>query len=152
MTTTYSEEPRRSSASSSSRSRGAKVARAAGAALTPEAIMDLVGKLGLMDMVTDRIRARVQELDIDQLLDDAADYIRRNPEVLVIAMGTVTIATGAMVFLSRRDDDDSRPRRSSRDVSRDLEDDDDEPVRIRATAPASPRATARPKSRSSSSR
>ena len=75
---------------------------AAAQALSAATILDIVERLGLIDMIVDRIKARVEEVDADQLIDDIADYLRKNPEVLVVALGAVTIASGALVYLNRR--------------------------------------------------
>ncbi len=53
-------------------------------------------------MIVDRIKTRLEEVDVDQVLDDVADYLKRNPEVLVVSLGAVTIAAGALVYLNRR--------------------------------------------------
>jgi hypothetical protein len=94
-------EPAASSASSRSRSRR-RSSSAATQALSAATILDIVERLGLIDMIVDRIKARVDEVDADQLIDDIADYLRKNPEVLVVALGAVTIASGALVYLNRR--------------------------------------------------
>ena len=94
-------EPAASSASSRSRSKR-RSSSAATQALSAATILDIVERLGLIDMIVDRIKARVDEVDADQLIDDVADYLRKNPEVLVVALGAVTIASGALVYLNRR--------------------------------------------------
>ncbi len=94
-------EPAASSASSRSRSRR-RSSSAAAQALSAATVLDIVERLGLIDMIVDRIKARVDEVDADQLIDDIADYLRKNPEVLVVALGAVTIASGALVYLNRR--------------------------------------------------
>jgi hypothetical protein len=66
------------------------------------AILDIVERLGLVDMLIDRVKQRLEEVDIDEILDELGDYLRRNPEVLVVCLGAVTIASGALVFLNRR--------------------------------------------------
>ena len=65
-------------------------------------ILDIVDRLGLVDLIVDRLKARLEELDIDQILDEMADYLKKNPEVLVVSLGAVTIAAGALVYLNRR--------------------------------------------------
>jgi len=93
-----------SSRSRSSRSRSSRSSALGGAAagLSAATILDIVERLGLIDMIVDRIKTRVDEVDADQLIDDIADYLRKNPEVLVVALGAVTIASGALVYLNRR--------------------------------------------------
>jgi hypothetical protein len=81
--------------------RGAATAGAA-AGLSTAAVLDIVERLGLVDMIVDRIKSRLEEVDVDQVLDDVADYLKRNPEVLVVSLGAVTIAAGALVYLNRR--------------------------------------------------
>lgn len=76
--------------------------KAATAALSSAAILDIVERLGLVDLIVDRIKARLEEVDVDQAIDDVADYLRRNPEVLVVSLGAVTIAAGALVYINRR--------------------------------------------------
>ena len=85
----------------SSRSRAARSSGGA-QALSAATILDIVERLGLVDMIVDRLKARIDEVDSDQLIDDIADYLRKNPEVLVVALGAVTIASGALVYLNRR--------------------------------------------------
>jgi hypothetical protein len=90
---------------------------AAATAVTPEALLDLVERLGLVDLVVDRIRARLAEVDIDEVLDEIGDYMRRNPEAIVVALGTITIAAGALVYLTR----DEEYRSVRRGVDREME-------------------------------
>ena len=71
--------------------------------MNAETIIDIVQRLGVVDLVVDRLRSRLEELDTDDLMDDVTDYLKRNPEVLVVALGTITIAAGVIVFLSRRE-------------------------------------------------
>ena len=91
----------RESTTSRSRSRR-RSSNAAAQALSAATILDIVERLGIIDMAVDRIKARIDEVDADQLIDDIADYLRKNPEVLVVALGAVTIASGALVYLNRR--------------------------------------------------
>ena len=70
--------------------------------ISAEAIIELVEKLGLKDILVSRLRTRIEDSDIDGLVDDAFMYLRRNPEVLVILLGAITVATGAIVFLEQR--------------------------------------------------
>ena len=75
---------------------------AAAAGLSGAAILDIVERLGLVDLIVDRLKARLDDVDTDQVIDDVADYLKRNPEVLVVSLGAVTIAAGALVYLNRR--------------------------------------------------
>ncbi|HEX9160583.1 MAG TPA: hypothetical protein VF980_02665 [Thermoanaerobaculia bacterium] len=86
--------------SSSSRKRSAAAGAAAG--LSTAAILDIVERLGLVDLIVDRLKARLDEVDTDQIIDEVADYLKKNPEVLVVSLGAVTIAAGALVYLNRR--------------------------------------------------
>ena len=89
---------------------------AAASAVSTEAILDIVERLGLVDLVVDRVKARLQEVDIDDLLDDAGDYMRRNPEVVVVALGTITVAAGALVYLTRNEERYSYDRGEDREL------------------------------------
>lgn len=112
----------RSSSSSSSSSRSSRGGsgdawRAVTSSLSGTAIIDIVERLGLVDMVVDRLKQRLEDVDVDELVDEAADYLKRNPEVLVVSLGAVTIAAGALVYLNRRNDGgrdrEPRPRPST---------------------------------------
>ncbi|HEX6096813.1 MAG TPA: hypothetical protein VF432_10860 [Thermoanaerobaculia bacterium] len=87
-----------------------------------ETIVDLVTKLGLVDIVVGRLKAKIEETDVDDLFDEITDYLRRNPEVLVVSLGAITVATGLLVFLNNRREWDGTERRSG-------DEDDDTPVR-----------------------
>lgn len=83
-------------------------------AAATETLVDLVERLGIVDLIVGRIKARIEETDIDELFDEVTDYMRRNPEVLVVSLGAITVATGLLVFLnSRREWDGSERRRES---------------------------------------
>jgi hypothetical protein len=75
---------------------------AAAAGLSTAAILDIVERLGLVDLIVDRLKQRLEDVDIDQVIDDIADYLKKNPEVLVVSLGAITIAAGALVYLNRR--------------------------------------------------
>jgi hypothetical protein len=60
-------------------------------------------------------------VDVDEIVDEVADYLKRNPEVLVVSLGAITIAAGALVYLNRRrdrDDDDGRSTGTTAATSR----------------------------------
>lgn len=84
-------------------------------AISPSAatdtIVDLVSRLGLVDIVVGRLKAKLEETDIDELFDDLTDYMRRNPEVLVVSLGSITVAAGLLVFLNNRREWDGAERR-----------------------------------------
>jgi len=82
--------------------KGAAVREAAAAALSPDAIMELIEKLGVKDLAVSHLRSRLENIDFDSLLDDAVAYMRRNPEVLVAILGAVTVTAGLIVFLDAR--------------------------------------------------
>jgi hypothetical protein len=84
-----------------------------GSAGGADTILDLVERLGLVDVVLGRVKSRIEETDIDEILDDAADYLRRNPEVLVVTLGAVTVATGLLVWLNNRREWDGSERRNT---------------------------------------
>src|SRR4051812_19606378 len=119
---------RRSSSSSSAR-------RTKG--MSTETIIDIVERLGVVDLVIDRLKARIQDVDTDDVMDEVTDYLKRNPEVLVVALGTITIAAGVIVFLSRREAAQfDRPSRS-----RSYVDEADESESTRRTAQAARKPT-----------
>ena len=97
------DDDRGTTSRSSSKSSGSR-RRSGGAAagLSTAAILDIVDRLGLVDLIVDRLKARLDDVDTDQILDEVADYLKKNPEVLVVSLGAVTIAAGAMVYLKRR--------------------------------------------------
>ena len=92
-------------------------------AMSTENLIDIVQRLGLVDMVVNRLRARVEATDIDEMIDDVTNYFRRNPEMVVVALGTLTVGAavaivGRTVGLTTRDEDEERPStRSTRSSS-----------------------------------
>src|SRR5581483_8726741 len=74
----------------------------AASTISVESILELIDRLGVKDMLVAKLRARLEDADVDSLIDDAIEYTRRHPEVLVIALGAITVATGAIVFLEQR--------------------------------------------------
>jgi hypothetical protein len=109
----------RSSRKKSSSSRGSHTLRnVVTSAAATDTLIDLVDRLGLVDVVLGRVKARIEETDLDELFDEVADYLKRNPEVLVVSLGALTVATGMLVFLnSRREWDGTERRRSSSEYS-----------------------------------
>jgi hypothetical protein len=77
-----------------------------------ETMLDLVQRLGIMDLVVGRLKSRIEETDVDELFDELTDYLKRNPEVLVVSLGALTIATGLLVFLNSRREWDGSERRN----------------------------------------
>lgn len=118
-------------ATTSESGRSSKTRRGRGTGLTAETILDIVESLGVVDLVTARLRTRLEQADMDELLDDLRDYVRRNPEVLVVALAAITVAAGLIVYLDARRDD------------REREEEDEVTPRVaasRATAPRSRRS------------
>ena len=98
------EDDSRGTTSRSSSKSGSSRRRSGGAAagLSTAAILDIVDRLGLVDLIVDRLKTRLEDVDTDQIIDEIADYLKKNPEVLVVSLGAVTIAAGALVYLNRR--------------------------------------------------
>jgi len=82
-----------------------------GGGAATDTLIDLVERLGLVDIVVGRVKSRIEETDVDDLLDEATEYLRRNPEVLVVTLGAVTAATGLLVWLNSRREWDGSERR-----------------------------------------
>jgi len=78
-----------------------KTAHGLGGAVSSDTVIDLIQRLGLLDLAVDKVRARLEQADIDDILDDVTDYLRRNPEVVVVLLGTITVAAGMIVYLER---------------------------------------------------
>jgi len=101
-------ETKRKKASSAAKSSLRNVVTAAA---TTDTLVDLVERLGLVDIVVGRLKSRIEETDLDELFDEIAAYMRRNPEVLVVSLGAITVATGLLVFLNSRREWDGSERR-----------------------------------------
>ena len=85
-----------------------------GTAIGTEALLDLVERLGLVDLVVGRVRSKIEETDLDEIFEEVTDYLRRNPEVLVVTLGAVTIASALVVWMnSRREWDQEFERRGT---------------------------------------
>ena len=82
-------------------------------AATTETLIDLIDSLGLVDIVVGRVKSRIEETDLDELFEEVTDYLRRNPEVLVVSLGAITLATGLLVFLNSRREWDGNERRGT---------------------------------------
>lgn len=91
--------------------------RSVAPSLTTEGVLDLVQKLGIAEIVTNRIKGKIEEQDFDELVDDVKEYLSRNPEVLVISLGALTIATGVVVWLQQRREWDGAERRTLKKAS-----------------------------------
>lgn len=90
-----------------------KKSGAAAKAISADTLLDLANRLGLADLVIGQVKAKIENTDVDEVLDDVADYLRRNPEVLVVTLGAVTIATGLVVWLNNRREWDGSERRNT---------------------------------------
>lgn len=97
-------------------------------AVGTDALLDLIERLGLVDIVVSRIKSRVEETDLDELMEEITDYLRRNPEVLVVTLGAITVTTGLLVWLNNRREWDGNERRGTRVTS--------SPGRVKRTVPA----------------
>ena len=82
-----------------------------GSALGNDALVDLVERLGLVDMVLDRVKSKFEETEIDDLFEEVTAYLKRNPEVLVVSLGALTVATGLLVYLNNQREWDGTERR-----------------------------------------
>jgi hypothetical protein len=100
-----------------------------------DGLLEIIERLGLIDVVLGRVKSKIAETDVDEVLEDVTDYLRRNPEVLVVSLGAVTIATGLLVWLNnrrewdgdeRRDKADGSPRRATQAEIEELEELEDE--------------------------
>jgi hypothetical protein len=91
--------------------RSSSVLSAVGSAVGSEALLDLVERLGLVDLILGRVRAKIEDTDVDEVMEEVTDYLRRNPEVLVVTLGAVTVATGLLVWLNNRREWDGSERR-----------------------------------------
>lgn len=83
------------------------------AAAGTDGILELIERLGVIDLVVGRLKSRLEETDIDELFDEAKEYLKRNPEVLVVSLGALTVATGVLVFLNARREWDGTERRDA---------------------------------------
>ena len=92
---------------------GAKgVLRSVVGSTSADSLLDLANRLGLADLVIGQVKAKIEGTDVDEVLDEVTDYLRRNPEVLVVTLGAVTIATGLVVWLNNRREWDGSERRN----------------------------------------
>ena len=103
---------KKKSGSSSGSALRSVVAAAAGSA-GADGLLDLIEKLGVVDIVMGRLKSRLEETDLDELFDEVKDYLKRNPEVLVVALGALTVATGVLVYLNERREWDGSERRNT---------------------------------------
>ena len=104
---------RKAPAKKSSSGSGSVLRSVVASAASTDNLIDLIERLGLVDLVVGRVKSRIEETDIDEVLEEVTDYLRRNPEVLVVTLGAVTIATGMLVWLSNRREWDGDERRGT---------------------------------------
>ena len=116
------------------------------AAMSADTLIDLVQRLGVVDIVVNNLRSRIAATDVDALFDDATDYLRRNPEMIVVGLGTLTLAAAAVVFLTDRDEEIERPVNRPR-AARAVRDDIDTTPALGRTTPLT---TSRPRSSTTS--
>lgn len=110
--------PKTKSASEGKRQRRAVTGpQGVAGAMSTEGLLDLAQKLGLTDILTRQIKDKIQEQDFEELAHDAREYLSRNPEVLVISLGALTIATGMVVWLHQRREWDGYERRGLQEAS-----------------------------------
>jgi hypothetical protein len=119
---------------SSSAKPGKSALRTVAGAATTDTLLDLVERLGVVDLVLGRVRSRIEETDLDELLDEVVSYMKRNPEVLVATLGGATIATALLVWMNNRREWDGSERRGT-SKSRSRNDDEDEDVEIEVEEP-----------------
>lgn len=93
------------------KSSGTSLRSVVSAAGGTDGILELIERLGVVDLVVGRLKSRLEETDIDELFEEAKDYLRRNPEVLVVSLGALTVASGVLVFLNSRREWDGTERR-----------------------------------------
>jgi hypothetical protein len=93
---------------------GSSLRSVVASSVSTEGLLDLVERLGVVDLVVGRVKAKIEETDIDDLFDDVTDYLKRNPEVLVVSLGAITVATGMLVWLNERREWDGEERRMSK--------------------------------------
>ncbi|HYI11531.1 MAG TPA: hypothetical protein VEK57_20915 [Thermoanaerobaculia bacterium] len=108
MATTRSSKKR----SSGSKGGAAGILNNVTGSATVDPLIGLVEGLGLVDVLLGRVKSRIEETDLDELMEEVTDYMRRNPEVLVVSLGAVTVATGLLVWLNNRREWDGAERRA----------------------------------------
>lgn len=75
-------------------------------------MVDLFNRLGLMDIAIKRAKSQLERADLDDLFDAVIAYFRRNPEVLVVSLGALTVASAIAVFLNNRREWNGEERRA----------------------------------------
>jgi hypothetical protein len=96
----------------SAKSSGFKAGAAAG--VSTAALLDIVERLGLVDILIDRLKQKLDAVEVDDLIEDLGRYLKRNPEVLVVSLGAITLTAGALVYLNRRNEALGTTRSSAR--------------------------------------
>lgn len=109
------DEPKPRRRSSGRKGGGAHpLASAVASAASADALIDLVERLGLVDLVIGRVKSRIEEADLDEVFEEVADYMRRNPEVLVVSLGAMTLASALIVWLNNRREEEGQTARTAR--------------------------------------
>ncbi len=101
--------------SSSASSGGRTLRNVVTSAAATETLLDLVDRLGLVDLAVGQVKSKIENTDLDELFDEIGDYLKRNPEVLVVSLGAITVATGLLVWLNSRREWDGAERRRERE-------------------------------------
>ncbi|HEX7705725.1 MAG TPA: hypothetical protein VF701_04615 [Thermoanaerobaculia bacterium] len=102
-TKTKRERGRKEKSAAQSEDNGKSTMRnVAAAAPSADALIELVQNLGVVDLVAERLRSRIEEIELDELLDDATGYLKRKPEVLVVGLGAATVAAAMLVWMNNR--------------------------------------------------
>jgi hypothetical protein len=90
---------------------GSALLSAVVSSVSTDTLVEFVESLGVVDLVAGKLKSKLEETDIDELFDEATDYLKRNPEVLVVSLGAITVASGLLVWLNSRREWDGEERR-----------------------------------------
>lgn len=91
------------------------------------AAANLIDKLGLMDLILPAVRSRLKRIDTEAVIDDVFEYVQRNPEILVVIFGSLTITSGLIVYLVRRAEEEERQQRERERRREQEREEDDRP-------------------------
>lgn len=81
---------------------GNALLNAVAGSISADTLVEFVERLGVVDLITARLKSKLEETDIDELFEDATEYLKKNPEVLVVSLGAITVASGLLVWLNAR--------------------------------------------------
>ena len=90
---------------------GSALLSAVAGSISTDTLVEFVERLGVVDLVAGKLKSKLEETDIDELFEEATDYLKRNPEVLVVSLGAITVASGLLVWLNSRREWDGEERR-----------------------------------------